>query len=160
MLIRFNSRVVHYIERRKKNSANLGNGTASNTDIDDGCDATVVLLKKGNACGPVLYWSCVQLLCNKKYKFRHCCSATLSKFPQEAISADGGWTLVCVPSSAVVLWGRNENHDHQPLLPSHTPHDGLQNAYYRGQSHKYTHTFTNTVMSNTELDAYLDFIQC
>lgn len=49
VLIRFNSRVVHYIERRKKNSANLGNGTASNTDIDDGCDATVVLLKKGNA---------------------------------------------------------------------------------------------------------------
>lgn len=61
VLIRFNSRVVHYIERRKKNSANLGNGTASNTDIDDGCDATVVLLKKGNACSPVLY-KCVQLL--------------------------------------------------------------------------------------------------
>lgn len=57
VLIRFNSRVVHYIERRKKNSANLGNGTASNTDIDDGCDATVVLLKKGNACSPVLYES-------------------------------------------------------------------------------------------------------
>ncbi|XP_043087295.1 sodium/potassium/calcium exchanger 3-like [Puntigrus tetrazona] len=46
--MKFNSRVVHYIERRKKNSANLGNGTASNTDIDDGCDATVVLLKKAN----------------------------------------------------------------------------------------------------------------
>ncbi|KAI2657837.1 Sodium/potassium/calcium exchanger 3 [Labeo rohita] len=48
LLMKFNSRVVHYIERRKKNSANLGNGTASNTDIDDGCDATVVLLKKAN----------------------------------------------------------------------------------------------------------------
>uniref|UniRef100_A0A8C2B5Q9 Solute carrier family 24 member 3 n=1 Tax=Cyprinus carpio TaxID=7962 RepID=A0A8C2B5Q9_CYPCA len=48
ILMKFNSRVVHYIERRKKNSANLGNGTASNTDIDDGCDATVVLLKKAN----------------------------------------------------------------------------------------------------------------
>uniref|UniRef100_A0A672RKY2 Sodium/potassium/calcium exchanger 3-like n=1 Tax=Sinocyclocheilus grahami TaxID=75366 RepID=A0A672RKY2_SINGR len=40
VLIRFNSRVVHYIERRKKNSANLGNGTASNTDIDDGLCTT------------------------------------------------------------------------------------------------------------------------
>lgn len=48
ILMKFNSRVVHYIERRKKNSGNLGNGTASNTDIDDGCDATVVLLKKAN----------------------------------------------------------------------------------------------------------------
>ncbi|XP_051508262.1 sodium/potassium/calcium exchanger 3-like isoform X1 [Myxocyprinus asiaticus] len=48
LIMKFNSRVVHYIERRKKNSANLGNGTASNTDIDDGCEATVVLLKKAN----------------------------------------------------------------------------------------------------------------
>ncbi|XP_052007478.1 sodium/potassium/calcium exchanger 3-like [Xyrauchen texanus] len=48
LIMNFNSRVVHYIERRKKNSANLGNGTASNTDIDDGSDATVVLLKKAN----------------------------------------------------------------------------------------------------------------
>ncbi|XP_052429240.1 sodium/potassium/calcium exchanger 3 [Carassius gibelio] len=48
ILMNFNSRVVNYIERRKKNSTNLGNGTASNTDIDDGCDATVVLLKKAN----------------------------------------------------------------------------------------------------------------
>lgn len=48
---RLNSRVVNYIERRKKNSGNLGNGTASNTDIDDGCDATVVLLKKGERNG-------------------------------------------------------------------------------------------------------------
>ncbi len=136
VLIRFNSRVVHYIERRKKNSANLGNGTASNTDIDDGCDATVVLLKKGNASSPLLD-KCVQVW--SLSKFLHCFAATLSKFPQKAISADGGRTLVCIPSSAVLLWGRNENHDHQPLLSSHTPHDGLQNAYYRGQSHAHFH---------------------
>ncbi|KAL6487108.1 hypothetical protein MHYP_G00037340 [Metynnis hypsauchen] len=50
LIMKCNSRVVHYIERRKrkKNSTNLGNGTASNTDLDDGCDATAVLLKKAN----------------------------------------------------------------------------------------------------------------
>ncbi|XP_030627332.1 sodium/potassium/calcium exchanger 3 [Chanos chanos] len=48
MIMKFNSNVVRFIERRKKNSANLGNGTTSNTDLDDGCDATVVLLKKAN----------------------------------------------------------------------------------------------------------------
>uniref|UniRef100_A0AAR2JT78 Sodium/calcium exchanger membrane region domain-containing protein n=1 Tax=Pygocentrus nattereri TaxID=42514 RepID=A0AAR2JT78_PYGNA len=50
LIMKCNSRVVHYIERRKrkKNSSNLGNGTASNTDLDDGCDATAVLLKKAN----------------------------------------------------------------------------------------------------------------
>uniref|UniRef100_A0A4W4GRU2 Sodium/calcium exchanger membrane region domain-containing protein n=1 Tax=Electrophorus electricus TaxID=8005 RepID=A0A4W4GRU2_ELEEL len=36
------------VHRRKKNSANLGNGTASNTELDDGCDATAVLLRKAN----------------------------------------------------------------------------------------------------------------
>lgn len=48
MSIRCNSYVVHYFERRKKKTTNLGNGTASSTDLDDGCDATAVLLKKGN----------------------------------------------------------------------------------------------------------------
>uniref|UniRef100_A0A3B1IVY0 Solute carrier family 24 member 3 n=1 Tax=Astyanax mexicanus TaxID=7994 RepID=A0A3B1IVY0_ASTMX len=48
LIMKCNSRVVHYLERRKKNSTNLGNGTASNTDLDDGCDATAVLLKKAN----------------------------------------------------------------------------------------------------------------
>ncbi|XP_036430188.1 sodium/potassium/calcium exchanger 3 [Colossoma macropomum] len=50
LIMKCNSRVVHFIERRKrkKNSTNLGNGTASNTDLDDGCDATAVLLKKAN----------------------------------------------------------------------------------------------------------------
>ncbi|XP_066535544.1 sodium/potassium/calcium exchanger 3 [Hoplias malabaricus] len=48
LIMKCNSHVVHYIERRKKNSTNLGNGTASNTDLDDGCDATAVLLKKAN----------------------------------------------------------------------------------------------------------------
>uniref|UniRef100_A0AAY4E621 Sodium/calcium exchanger membrane region domain-containing protein n=1 Tax=Denticeps clupeoides TaxID=299321 RepID=A0AAY4E621_9TELE len=43
-----NSTVVRFLERRKKNSANLGNGRASSTDMDDSCDATVVLLKKSN----------------------------------------------------------------------------------------------------------------
>ncbi|XP_026870594.2 sodium/potassium/calcium exchanger 3 isoform X2 [Electrophorus electricus] len=48
LIMKCNSRVVHYFERRKKNSANLGNGTASNTELDDGCDATAVLLRKAN----------------------------------------------------------------------------------------------------------------
>ncbi|XP_072534241.1 sodium/potassium/calcium exchanger 3 [Salminus brasiliensis] len=48
LIMKCNSRVVHFIDRRKKNSTNLGNGTASNTDLDDGCDATAVLLKKAN----------------------------------------------------------------------------------------------------------------
>ncbi|KAG5266597.1 hypothetical protein AALO_G00233910 [Alosa alosa] len=47
-IMKLNSTVVRFIERRKKNSGNLGNGTASNADLDDGCDATVVLLKKAN----------------------------------------------------------------------------------------------------------------
>lgn len=53
--IRCNSYVVHYFERRKKNATNLGNGTASSTDLDDGCDATAVLLKKGNKKNRVFF---------------------------------------------------------------------------------------------------------
>lgn len=47
---RFNSNIVRFLERRKKNSSSLGNGTASNADLDDNCDATAVLLKKGMVC--------------------------------------------------------------------------------------------------------------
>uniref|UniRef100_A0A4W5N437 Solute carrier family 24 member 3 n=1 Tax=Hucho hucho TaxID=62062 RepID=A0A4W5N437_9TELE len=45
---RFNSNIVRFLERRKKSSSSLGNGTASNADLDDNCDATAVLLKKAN----------------------------------------------------------------------------------------------------------------
>ncbi|KAM9476989.1 sodium/potassium/calcium exchanger 3 isoform 2-T2 [Clarias gariepinus] len=48
LIMKCNSYVVHYFERRKKKATNLGNGTASSTDLDDGCDATAVLLKKAN----------------------------------------------------------------------------------------------------------------
>ncbi|XP_028844780.1 sodium/potassium/calcium exchanger 3 [Denticeps clupeoides] len=48
LIMKLNSTVVRFLERRKKNSANLGNGRASSTDMDDSCDATVVLLKKSN----------------------------------------------------------------------------------------------------------------
>ena len=47
---RFNSNIVRFLERRKKNPSSLGNGTASNADLDDNCDATAVLLKKGMVC--------------------------------------------------------------------------------------------------------------
>ncbi|CAB1312640.1 unnamed protein product [Coregonus sp. 'balchen'] len=48
LIMKFNSNIVHFLERRKKNSSSLGNGTASNADLDDNCDATAVLLKKTN----------------------------------------------------------------------------------------------------------------
>lgn len=44
---RLNSHVVRFLERRKKNSSALRNGAANNAELDDGCDATAVLLKKG-----------------------------------------------------------------------------------------------------------------
>lgn len=44
---RLNSHVVRFLERRKKNSSTLRNGAANNAELDDGCDATAVLLKKG-----------------------------------------------------------------------------------------------------------------
>uniref|UniRef100_A0A8D3B5I9 Sodium/calcium exchanger membrane region domain-containing protein n=1 Tax=Scophthalmus maximus TaxID=52904 RepID=A0A8D3B5I9_SCOMX len=43
-----NSHIVHFLERRKKNAPSLRNGAASNAELDDGCDATSVLLKKAN----------------------------------------------------------------------------------------------------------------
>uniref|UniRef100_A0A7N6A1P9 Sodium/calcium exchanger membrane region domain-containing protein n=1 Tax=Anabas testudineus TaxID=64144 RepID=A0A7N6A1P9_ANATE len=48
LIMKLNSHVVRFLERRKKCSSSLRNGAASNTDLDDGCDATVVLLKKAN----------------------------------------------------------------------------------------------------------------
>ncbi|CAJ0962946.1 unnamed protein product [Ranitomeya imitator] len=47
---RFNSSIHQCFEKRKKGAGNLANGLASNAEIDDNvnCDATVVLLKKGN----------------------------------------------------------------------------------------------------------------
>ncbi|KAI1894768.1 hypothetical protein AGOR_G00119140 [Albula goreensis] len=46
LIMKFNTPVQRYIESRKKSSVNLANGTTSNTDLDDSCDATMVLLKK------------------------------------------------------------------------------------------------------------------
>uniref|UniRef100_A0A6Q2Z9K8 Sodium/calcium exchanger membrane region domain-containing protein n=1 Tax=Esox lucius TaxID=8010 RepID=A0A6Q2Z9K8_ESOLU len=48
LLVLFNSNIVRFLERWKKNPSGLGNGTASNNDLGDNCDATVVLLKKAN----------------------------------------------------------------------------------------------------------------
>ncbi|KAJ7413826.1 ras and Rab interactor 2 isoform X1 [Pitangus sulphuratus] len=49
-IMKYNSTIHHCFERKTKNSANMVNGLANNTEMDDNsnCDATVVLLKKGN----------------------------------------------------------------------------------------------------------------
>ncbi|XP_050171723.1 sodium/potassium/calcium exchanger 3 isoform X2 [Myiozetetes cayanensis] len=49
-IMKYNSTIHHCFERKTKNSANMVNGLANNTEMDDSsnCDATVVLLKKGN----------------------------------------------------------------------------------------------------------------
>ncbi|XP_051815558.1 sodium/potassium/calcium exchanger 3-like isoform X2 [Acanthochromis polyacanthus] len=48
LIMKLNSHVVRFLERWKKNSTSLRNGAASNAELDDGCDATAVLLKKAN----------------------------------------------------------------------------------------------------------------
>ncbi|KAM6207802.1 sodium/potassium/calcium exchanger 3 isoform 2-T2 [Sarcoramphus papa] len=50
VIMKYNSAIHHCFERKTKNSANMVNGLANNTEMDDNsnCDATVVLLKKGN----------------------------------------------------------------------------------------------------------------
>ncbi|XP_058034316.1 sodium/potassium/calcium exchanger 3 isoform X1 [Ahaetulla prasina] len=50
LIMKFNANLQHMFERRTKNVANMVNGLANNTEMDDNsnCDATVVLLKKGN----------------------------------------------------------------------------------------------------------------
>nr|XP_046256969.1 sodium/potassium/calcium exchanger 3 isoform X1 [Scatophagus argus] len=48
LIMKLNSHVVRFLERRKKNSSALRNGAANNAELDDGCDATAVLLKKAN----------------------------------------------------------------------------------------------------------------
>uniref|UniRef100_A0A8C3IFN1 Ras and Rab interactor 2 n=1 Tax=Chrysemys picta bellii TaxID=8478 RepID=A0A8C3IFN1_CHRPI len=50
LIMKFNSSIHHCFERKTKNAANMVNGLANNTEMDDNsnCDATVVLLKKGN----------------------------------------------------------------------------------------------------------------
>ncbi|XP_056213657.1 ras and Rab interactor 2-like isoform X3 [Falco biarmicus] len=50
VIMKYNSTIHHCFERKTKNSANMVNGLANNTEMDDNssCDATVVLLKKGN----------------------------------------------------------------------------------------------------------------
>uniref|UniRef100_A0A673AEF5 Solute carrier family 24 member 3 n=1 Tax=Sphaeramia orbicularis TaxID=375764 RepID=A0A673AEF5_9TELE len=48
LIMKMNSYVVRFLERRKKNSSSLRNGAANNAELDDGCDATAVLLKKAN----------------------------------------------------------------------------------------------------------------
>uniref|UniRef100_A0A8D0H2H6 Solute carrier family 24 member 3 n=1 Tax=Sphenodon punctatus TaxID=8508 RepID=A0A8D0H2H6_SPHPU len=50
LIMKFNSNIRNCFERKTKNAANMVNGLANNTEMDDNsnCDATVVLLKKGN----------------------------------------------------------------------------------------------------------------
>nr|XP_021399013.1 sodium/potassium/calcium exchanger 3 [Lonchura striata domestica] len=49
-IMKYNSTIHHFFEKKTKSPANMVNGLASNTEMDDNsnCDATVVLLKKGN----------------------------------------------------------------------------------------------------------------
>ncbi|XP_037543628.1 sodium/potassium/calcium exchanger 3 [Nematolebias whitei] len=47
LIMKLNCYIVHFLERWKKNSSGLKNG-AANSEVDDGCDATVVLLNKAN----------------------------------------------------------------------------------------------------------------
>nr|XP_013800065.1 PREDICTED: sodium/potassium/calcium exchanger 3 [Apteryx mantelli mantelli] len=50
VIMKYNSTIHHCFERKTKSAANMVNGLANNTEMDDNsnCDATVVLLKKGN----------------------------------------------------------------------------------------------------------------
>ncbi|KAK9403692.1 sodium/potassium/calcium exchanger 3 [Crotalus adamanteus] len=50
LIMKFNASLQHMFERRTKNVTNMVNGLANNAEMDDNsnCDATVVLLKKGN----------------------------------------------------------------------------------------------------------------
>ncbi|KAM9070262.1 sodium/potassium/calcium exchanger 3 isoform 3-T3 [Sarcophilus harrisii] len=50
IIMKYNACIHQCFERRTKSAGNMVNGLANNTEIDDNsnCDATVVLLKKGN----------------------------------------------------------------------------------------------------------------
>ncbi|XP_053567980.1 sodium/potassium/calcium exchanger 3 [Bombina bombina] len=50
IIMKYNSNIHECFEKRTKGGANIANGLASNAELDDNinCDATVVLLKKGN----------------------------------------------------------------------------------------------------------------
>ncbi|KAL6101390.1 slc24a3 [Pungitius sinensis] len=48
LIMKMNSHIVRFLERQKKNSSSLRNGAANSGELDDGCDATAVLLKKAN----------------------------------------------------------------------------------------------------------------
>uniref|UniRef100_A0A1A8FA42 Solute carrier family 24 (Sodium/potassium/calcium exchanger), member 3 n=1 Tax=Nothobranchius korthausae TaxID=1143690 RepID=A0A1A8FA42_9TELE len=47
LIMKLNCYIVRFLEQQKKNSS-LKNGPSSTADLDDGCDATAVLLKKAN----------------------------------------------------------------------------------------------------------------
>lgn len=55
-----------------------------------------------------------------------------SKPPQEDICVNGRRAAVSVPPPVVLLRGRHEDHDHQPLLPQNSSHHGLTNAHHWG----------------------------
>uniref|UniRef100_A0A1A7YG27 Solute carrier family 24 (Sodium/potassium/calcium exchanger), member 3 n=1 Tax=Iconisemion striatum TaxID=60296 RepID=A0A1A7YG27_9TELE len=48
LIMKMNCYIVRFLEQQKKKSSSLRNGASSNADLDDGCDATAVLLKKAN----------------------------------------------------------------------------------------------------------------
>ncbi|OCT77761.1 sodium/potassium/calcium exchanger 3 isoform X1 [Xenopus laevis] len=50
LIMKYNSPIHQFFERRKKGAANLANGLATNSELDDSvhCEATMVLLNKGN----------------------------------------------------------------------------------------------------------------
>ncbi|KAM4614615.1 sodium/potassium/calcium exchanger 3 [Polymixia lowei] len=48
LIMKLNSHIVRFLERRKKNSSSLRNGASNNPELDDSYDATAVLLKKAN----------------------------------------------------------------------------------------------------------------
>uniref|UniRef100_A0A8C7XS16 Solute carrier family 24 member 3 n=2 Tax=Oryzias sinensis TaxID=183150 RepID=A0A8C7XS16_9TELE len=48
LYFRMNSHIVRFLESQKKSPSGLKNGAAGSAELDDGCDATAVLLKKAN----------------------------------------------------------------------------------------------------------------
>ncbi|XP_078787785.1 sodium/potassium/calcium exchanger 3 isoform X2 [Oryzias latipes] len=48
LIMKMNSHIVRFLESQKKSPSGLKNGAAGSAELDDGCDATAVLLKKAN----------------------------------------------------------------------------------------------------------------
>ncbi|XP_003963952.2 sodium/potassium/calcium exchanger 3 [Takifugu rubripes] len=125
LIMKLNSRIVRFLERQKKKSSTLRNGAANNSELDDGCDATAVLLKKANYHRKPSVLMVDELLC---------------AYPHQLSFSEAGMRIMITshfsPRTRLTMASRMLITERQRLINTHTLTNGDSDVPVKGGSRR------------------------